>query len=57
MGGYFVNVFAVRPGKSFKKFRVIALCSVVSDGEKSAACANATNSGILCVALTWFACG
>ena len=36
-GGYFVNVFAVKPGKSFKKFRVIALCSVVSDGEKSAA--------------------
>ena len=43
---------AVSPGKSWRKFMLTALRNVVSEGENSAACANATSSGILCVALT-----
>ena len=51
-GGYSFSDLVVKPGKSCKKFMLTALRNVVSDGENSAACAKATSSGILCVALT-----
>ena len=55
LGGWVCIDFVVRPGKSWRKFSATAFCKVVIAGEKREACANATSSGILVVAFTWFA--